>query len=109
MKNFLCERRIQGGQTIVAPDWNACLEYEFQLRKQAFKLIREAYRPIGAALQLAYLDPQHRMTHWVSLLSLANTRGRDELERSCLTKEKACKFRARAKPSDKVAKSLLQS
>ena len=77
-ENFLCNRHTQGGQKVVAPDSNACLEFEFQLRKQAFKLIRETRLPIGEALQSAYNDPQHRMTHWISLLTIAN--GQEEHE-----------------------------
>ena len=71
-------RPVQEGPKVVAPDWNACLEYEFQLRKQAFKLIRETRLSIGEALQSAYNDPQDRMTHWNSLLAIAN--GQEEHE-----------------------------
>ena len=35
------------------PDWNACMEYEFQLRKE---------------------DPQHRMRNWIQLTTVANAK-----------------------------------
>ena len=42
--NFLFERQVEGGTSLVGPDWNSCLEYEVQLRKQPLKLVREEGR-----------------------------------------------------------------
>ena len=59
---------------VLAPGWNAGLEYEFQMTKEALKLTRESHIPIQAALWTAYEDPQHRMRNWISLLTLANAK-----------------------------------
>ena len=48
-----------------------CLEYEFQLRKEACLLIREQSLPIQQALWAAYNDPQHRMKIWITFLTVA--------------------------------------
>ena len=70
----------------MAPDWNACLEYEFQLRKQACKLTRE--------------DPQHRMTHWISLSSITNNKDDSgATEVAALRKRLASVERARSRPA----------
>ena len=61
LENFNFQREIDGSGEMVAPDWNHCLEYEFQLRKEACRLIREQGLPIQRALWAAYQDPQHRM------------------------------------------------
>ena len=99
-ENFLCERKIQGGQQVVAPNWNACLEYEFQLRKQACRLIRESYKPIGSALQGACDDPQHRMTRWISLLHMTNNRKvTNTCEVAMLKKRLAAFERSQNRPS----------
>ena len=39
-KNFLLEREVAGSKLVV-PDWTHCLDYEFQLRKEALRLVRE--------------------------------------------------------------------
>ena len=99
-ENFLCERRIQGGKKVLAPDWNSCLEYEFQLRKQACKVIRESQKPIAAALREAYEDPQHRMTHWISLLSLSNSKEQSESSEIASLKKRLAAFeRSSNRPS----------
>ena len=72
--NFFFEKEIEGGGTLVGPDWNSCLEYEFQIRKQACILVREEGFGIQQALWAAYEDPQHRMKNWVQLLTEANAK-----------------------------------
>ena len=72
--NFLFERQIEGGGTLVGPDWNACLECEFQIRKQACVLVREEGYGIQQALWAAYEDPQHRMKNWIQPLTVANAK-----------------------------------
>ena len=54
----------------VVPRWEHCLEYEHQLRREA---IREENFSIQAALWHAFEDQQHRLTHWVQLLTIANS------------------------------------
>ena len=68
-ENFQFER-----STLVAPDWNSCLEYEFLLHKEALRLVREQGSSIQASLWQAYSDPQHRMRHWIRLLTVANAK-----------------------------------
>ena len=40
---------IEGSGEMVGPDWNHCLQYEFQLRKEALRLIRDQ----GVSIQQA--------------------------------------------------------
>ena len=72
--NFALQRDVQG-EVWASPAWNHCLEYEFQLRKEALRRCFEEGYSIQAALWSAYADPQHRMKHWVQLLAIANCRG----------------------------------
>ena len=71
--NFLMKRQIEG-ETWAAPIWAHCMEYEFQLRREAMKLCREQGYSIQAASWAAYRNQEHRMKHWITLLSIANTR-----------------------------------
>ena len=71
--NFLMKRQVEG-ETRAAPIWAHCMEYEFQLRREAMKLCREQGYSIQAALWAAYRNQEHRMKHWITLLSIANTR-----------------------------------
>ena len=71
--NFLMKRQIEG-ETWAAPIWVHCMEYESQLRREAMKLCREQGYSIQAALWAAYRNQEHCMKHWITLLSIANTR-----------------------------------
>ena len=64
-ENFNFRREIEGAGGMVVPDWNHCLENEFHQRTR---------RPIRQALWAAHEDPQHRMEHWVTFLTVANSR-----------------------------------
>ena len=67
------KRQIEG-ETWAAPVWTHCMEHEFQLRRDAMKLCREQGYSIQAALWATYRNQEHRMKHWVTLLSIANSR-----------------------------------
>ena len=71
-KNFLLEREVAGSKMIV-PNRAHCLEYEFQLRKEVLKLVREEGQSIEKALWSAYNNPQNRIEHWLTLLTIANS------------------------------------
>ena len=73
-KNFLLEREVAGSKMIV-PEWAHCLEYEFQLRKEALRLVREEGQSIEKALWAAHHNPHHRIEHWLTLLTIANSGG----------------------------------
>ena len=73
-KNFLLEREIASTRMIV-PNWTHCLEFEFQLRKEALRLTREEGQSIWRALWAAYRDPHRRIEHWLTLLTIANSGG----------------------------------
>ena len=73
-KNFLLEREIAGPRMIV-PNWTHCQEHEFQIRKEALRLTREEGEPVGKALWAAYRDRHHRIEHWLTLLTIANSGG----------------------------------
>ena len=68
--NFALQRDIQG-EVWATPAWTHCLEYEYQLRKEALRLCFEEGFSIQGALWSAYADPQHRMKHWIQLLAIA--------------------------------------
>ena len=71
-KNFLLDRNIAGTRMIV-PKWDHCLEYEYQVRRQAIKLcVRKGYS-FQSAWWTVYRDVEHRMEHWVQLLTIANS------------------------------------
>ena len=76
-KNFQFRKELPD-KTVMAPVWTDCLEYEFQLRKEAFRLTREEGLGIEAALNAALKDPQHRMEHWVTSLTVANAKAARE-------------------------------
>ena len=71
--NFGLQREIQG-EVWATPAWTHCLEYEYQLRKEALRLCLEDGYSIQEALWSAYADPQHRMKHWIQLLAVANSK-----------------------------------
>ena len=71
-KNFLLDRNIAGTRKIV-PKWEHCLEYEYQVRSQAIKLcVRKGYS-FQSAWWTVYRDVEHRMEHWMQLLTIANS------------------------------------
>ena len=90
--NFLM-KKANRRRDLGCPIWAHCMEYEFQLRRDATKLCREQGYSIQAALWVAYRNQEHRMKHWITLLSLANPRchttsGRasrevEQLKKSC--------------------------
>ena len=49
------------------------MSYEFELRREAYKQCRETTIGISAAWWNAYRSQQHRMMHWLQLVSLANS------------------------------------
>ena len=51
------------------------MEYEFQLCKEALRPTREEGQFIEAAVWAACRDPHHRIEHWLTLLSIANSGG----------------------------------
>ena len=57
---------------MIVPQWSHCLEYEFQVRKAAIQLTRSQGLQIQKALWSVYRNEQHRMEHWVTLLTIAN-------------------------------------
>ena len=59
---------------MVGPDWNHCLEYEFQLRKDALRRAEEEGLATNAALRATYNCPQHRVEHWITFLTVTNSR-----------------------------------
>ena len=70
-RNFLLERQV-AGQQLVAPVWEHCLDYEYNIRKESIERTRKRGLPIQQALWSVYRDETHRMEHWVTLLCQAN-------------------------------------
>ena len=77
-KNFAFQRQLENSEVMVGPDWNHCLEYEYQIRKEALRRTEEDGMAIGAALWATYNCPQHRMEHWITFLTVANARSEKE-------------------------------
>ena len=50
------------------------MSYEFELRKEAYRLCRKEGAGIKAALWSTLGDTEHRMVHWLQLISIANSR-----------------------------------
>ena len=68
---FMLQREV-AGVPLVVPRWEHCLEYEYQLRKEAIRLTVEENFSIQAALWHAFEDQQHKLMRWVQLLTIAN-------------------------------------
>ena len=58
---------------MVVQKWTHCLSFEIEFRWEAVKLTREKGLPKQAALWAAYHNGDHRVQHWVSLLTMANS------------------------------------
>ena len=70
--NFALKKELEG-QPLVAPPWPHCLSYEYELRREAYKRCRERGMGFNAAWWSAYSDTEHRMLHWLQLVSLTNS------------------------------------
>ena len=69
-KNFALKKELEG-QPLVAPPWSHCLSYECELRREAYKRCREQSMGFNAAWWSACSDAEHRVLHWLQLVSLA--------------------------------------
>ena len=66
-------RRNSRDSPLVAPPWTHCLSYEYELRREAYKRCREQSMGFNVAWWSAYSDTEHRMLHWLQLVSLPNS------------------------------------
>ena len=71
-EDFGLKKEIQG-KFLSAPCWEHCLSYEYELRREAYKQCRESTVGFSEAWWNAYRSQQHRMMHWLQLVSLANS------------------------------------
>ena len=71
-ENMFMLLRELAGFPLVVSRCEHCLEYEYQSRKEAIRLTVEENFPIQAALWHAFEDQNHKLTHWVQLLMIAN-------------------------------------
>ena len=69
---FQLEQEV-AGEKMVRSRWEHCLEYEYQLRKEAVKRATEDNLPLYQCLWAVYEDQAHKMKHWMSLLTIANS------------------------------------
>ena len=69
-KNFLFYREMI--DYVRVPLWDHCLDYEYQIRKDAFKLVRLKGFAFQQALWAAYHDQAHGMEHWITLFIISN-------------------------------------
>ena len=74
-KNFLLARAI-GGNKVIKPEWNLCLGYELELRREAIRLTKEQHVSIQRAMWAAHLDKQHRLENWSNFLKLESKKRR---------------------------------
>ena len=68
-KNFLLIKNI-GTTRIIRPDWSLCMGYEFELRKEALRLVREKGFSIQRALWGAYNNESHRLENFLNFLKM---------------------------------------
>ena len=71
-QNFLMES--DDDERLVIPPWNQCLNYEFNIRKDAVRLCMEEGFALKDALWHVLADKEHRMQHWILKLTIANAR-----------------------------------
>ena len=76
-KNFLLEKEI-GGHKVIRPEWDLCLGYELDLRREAVKLTKEQWMSIQQAMWAVYR--QHRQENLSNFLKLESKKG-DESSR----------------------------
>ena len=62
-RNFL----MGGGDddNLILPPWSECLNYEFQIRKEAVRLCMEEGFSIKDSLWHTLADKERRMQHWI--------------------------------------------
>ena len=72
-RHFNMVKDMPEGSEFVIPQWSHCLSYELDIRKQVYKLSRSAVMGIRAALWQVIGDSEHRTTHWVQLVAMANS------------------------------------
>ena len=87
-KNFALKKELDGRPLVAAP-WPHCLAYELELRREAYKKCREENMGFSAAWWQTYGDSEHRMLHWLQLVSLANSERRpwrNQLRAWCMRK-----------------------
>ena len=71
--NFNLHKEVNGTPLLV-PKWTDCMSYECELRKEAYRLSREEGSGIKAALWTTIENTEHRIIHWLQLISIANSR-----------------------------------
>ena len=72
-KNFAHKKELDG-KPLVAPPWSYCLSYELELRREAYKKCREQNMGVPSRCVCeAHGESEHRMLHWLQLVSLANS------------------------------------
>ena len=97
-RNFLME----GGDddNLILPPWNECLNYEFQIRKEAVRLCMEEGFSIKDSLWHTLADKERRMQHWILKLTIANSRQESskmqKMEQRLATLENRLKNRSRS-------------
>ena len=64
-KNFNYRKEVDG-QLLAQPCWSHCLSYEYEIRKDAYKLCRLRALGIAEALNQVVTDNEHRTQHWFS-------------------------------------------
>ena len=71
-RNFLMES--DDDEKLVIPPWTQCLNYEYNIRKDAVRLCMEEGFALKDALWHVLADKEHRMQHWILKLTIANAR-----------------------------------
>ena len=100
-KNFNLHKEVNGSLPLV-PKWSDCMSYEFEIRKEAFRMCREEGSSIKAALWATIENTEHRMIHWLQLISIANSRSSGSggdyaaLERKVLDLQREVRGRSRS-------------
>ena len=70
-RNFNLKKELVDVKYLPAPPWQECLSYEYELRRDACKRCRDTTSGFKAARWATYQDQEHRMCHWLQLVSRA--------------------------------------
>ena len=102
LDELLSDRNMEGGDddNLSLPPWSECLNFGFQIRKEAVRLCMEEGFSIKDSLWHTLADKERRMQHWILKLTIANSRQESskmqKMEQRFATLENRLKNRSRS-------------
>ena len=86
-RNFKVHKEVEGVHRLVTK-WSDCMSCEYERRKEAPRLCPEDSCGIQTALWAALENDEHRMMHWLQLISIANSGPSEDYSRKFAAMEK---------------------